>query len=502
MKKIITCCMVMATGMLSFTACHEDKENYTYRELVDFYVERQGIPANITIAQFHTLNLPSNLVYGGDKNDLEYTWVTVADNMTTTDTLATTEDLSAPVPATPGAYTLAFTATERESGRSTFQLYNLTVEGSIGTGLLVLHETNGIVDCDLIKTKALVGSLVKDTVLRALYSQANPGYPLTGKPLQVVVSTNLNYVYVSTDADAKRLSTVDMGIMDHFNGLFFNVPGMAKPQGYNIVGGGLMETLVNDGRFHFISVLLMAFGAEKEPKFTGVPGDYHAAPYVVQATALAMPLFYDQEGTRFLAYSTEAAPISSTVPGNAFDFDNVGKKMVYMEDAGSSRTHAIFKNPEEDGKRYLYVMNVTAGASASYVAHATHDISAWPGIASAELFTLSTRGPVGFYATGNRVYRYTYDPNDFSVQPTAEEAWPYIPANETITALQLVKHAGISVPESTLGKYLLVGTYNEASGEGKVYMIEIDVVNGTCITTPVTVYTGFGKVVDMAFKPV
>jgi hypothetical protein len=147
-------------------------------------------------------------------------------------------------------------------------------------------------------------------------------------------------------------------------------------------------------------------------------------------------------------------------------------------------------------------MNLNTANVAAFAANAAYDISAWPGIANAERFTFSTRGPIGFYAAGNHVYRYTYDPNDFTVQPTAEETWPYGPANETITALQLVKHAGISVPESTLDKYLLIGTYNEGSGEGKVYVVEIDVVNGACVTTPVAVYTGFGKVANMAFKAV
>jgi hypothetical protein len=495
--------MVMVLGILSFTACHEDKGNYDYHELVDFYVEQQDIPLDVTIAQFHTLNLPSRLVYDGDKNDLEYTWVAIM-TMSKKDTLATTENLSAPVPLTPGVYTLAFTATERESKRSTVQLYNLTVEGSIGTGLLVLHEKNGIVDCDLIKTRSLVGSLQGDTVLRTLYSLVNPDYPLAGKPIQVAVTTLRSNIYLWTDSDGVRISTEDMRLTHRFEDLFFYAPETAKPQGYSNVASGFLEVLINDGKYHFISAYDVLLGREKDALFVSAPGDYYAAPYAAQtAIIISSPAFYDQAAMRFCTYASEVLPLSSsTLPGNAFDFGNVGKKMVYMETGfGSGRNLAIFKNPVEDGNRYLYVMNLSR-AAASFVADAAYDISAWPGIANAGLFTFSTRGPVGFYATGNHVYRYTYDTSDFTVQPTAEEAWPYVPTNETITALQLVKHAGISVPESTLDKYLLIATYNEGSGEGKVYMIEIDVVNGACTTTPTAIYTGFGKVAGMAFKPV
>jgi hypothetical protein len=508
MNKFITYHLIMALGIF-FTACHEDKGNYDYRELVDFYVDPQGIPGNITVTQFRTLHLPSNLVYGGNKDDLEYAWLVFKQGATileetTIDTLATTENLAAPVPVLPGTYTLVFTAMERESKRSTLQSYSLTVEGAIGTGLLVLHEKNGSVDCDLVKTRTLVGSLARDTVLRTIYSQANPGYPLSGKPLQMAVNTRLVYIYLFTDTDAVRLSPVDMSIMARFDGLFFSVPGTAKPQGYNLTGGGNFETLINDGKYHFIPIVYVSLGAEKDALFTAAAaGDYYAAPYVVQASILSLPVFYDQAGMRFCVYSTDAVPISSTAPGNAFDFSNVGKKMVYMESGfGTGNVHSIFKNPVEDGSRYLYLMNVNTSASSSFKANAAYDISAWPDIANARYFTLSTRGPVGFYATDNKVYRYTYSSNDFTVQPTAQEAWPYIPAGETITAIQLVKYAGSSVPSSTLDRYLLIATYNETSGEGKLYVIEIDVVNGLCTTTPVAIYDQFGKVTNMTFKSV
>jgi hypothetical protein len=516
MKKIITCCMVMALGALSFMACHEDKGNYDYSDLVAFYVEQEEIPLDVTISQFQTLNLPSRLIYGGDKNNLEYLWAVVGekregllglDYSVIIDTLATTENLAAPVPTTPGSYTLAFAATERESRRSTLQVYNLTVESSaaIGAGLLVLYEKDGVADCDLIKTKSLVGSLQKDTVLRALYSRANPDHPLAGKPLQVGVNIvtslfgNRFGFYLWTDADGVELSLTDMSVTRHFEELFFVAPGTAKPQGYCSVNANT-ESVINDGQYHFLSVLALLLGIEPDPLLASAPGDYYAAPYVLHPTTNTM-VIYDQAGMRFCS-TVEVVPISSTASGNAFDFGNVGKQLVYMEAGfGAGRSLAVFKNPVEDGKRYLYHMNLSAAAASGYVANAAYDVSAWPGIASAELFAFSTRGPIGFYATGNHVYRCTYDPNNFAVPPTAEEAWPYIPAGETVTALQLVKYAGVSVPSSALDRFLLIATYNETSGEGKIYMVEIDVVNGACAATPTAVYDNFGKVVHTVFKP-
>jgi hypothetical protein len=508
MKKITNYLAIAGFGILLSNACYKDEGNYTYRELPDLHVDTVGIPKTITVTQFQTLNVPSRLIYTGDKSDLDYTWVVVYyidSRGRSVDTLATTENLSLSIPTKPGNYTLEFTATNRNTGQSFFQLYRLIVEGAIGTGLLLLYEKNGIVDCDLIKTKTFVGTLERDTLLRGIFSRINPDYTLKGKPLQILIENldaNLQDIYLVTDEDIIRLFLDDMSIMDRFEELFFDLPEIVKPQG--IIYGGGIDFIFNDGKIH--ATRLQSFyltGAEKEYKFPAATvGDYYAAPYIAALSSIHAIIGYDQAGMRFRSIAsmgTIVDPVASIVTTNAFDFDNVGKKMIYMGNA-FGQCHAILKNPVEDGKRYLYAMNINAYFSSNFAALATYDISGLPRITGAELFTFSTRGPVSFYAVDNKVYRLVYNSTDLTVQPTAHEAWPYIPANEKITALQLMNHVGINVPESTQGKYLQVATYNETTGEGKVYLIQTDIVNGSCLTDPVAVYGGFGKIGNMAFK--
>jgi hypothetical protein len=73
------------------------------------------------------------------------------------------------------------------------------------------------------------------------------------------------------------------------------------------------------------------------------------------------------------------------------------------------------------------------------------------------------------------------------------------PPGTVIKAMKVFK-AGYTTAPSTDSKVLVVATDETTSGGGnKVYFFNLD-LNGVIITTPVQVYTGFDKIVDIAFK--
>jgi hypothetical protein len=55
------------------------------------------------------------------------------------------------------------------------------------------------------------------------------------------------------------------------------------------------------------------------------------------------------------------------------------------------------------------------------------------------------------------------------------------------------------VQENTRDRYLYVGTYN-AAGEGKLYIVQMNVTTGACVQEPVATFDQFGKIKDVAFK--
>ena len=499
---------MLAVGLL--TACFDDMGNYDYTELPDFFVDTTGIKTTYVVPLYTELNIESGLVYDGDKSDLSFSWRAYykvnpgSENPAVT--LAETENLAAPVVVSPGSYWLEFCATEKKTGRTTTFRHSLTVE-STGAGFLVLYQKNGVVDCDLVKTRLLIGDLSEDVVSRHIYTLTNPDYPLMGNPVAIGMYSNLNMQFISvyTDRDGIQLSPYDMSLTKKFENLFVFPPQLIKPEGYTaqigVTSGDYessdgVEILINDGVCYFNAVVISAVMG-KEAVFAKMTGDYIAAPYPLFIPGAS--IIYDQKNMRYMSagiFSGDYLPMngSSTAP---FDFSNIQRKLVCQSFAfgGSAYVNAVFRNPEDDGKRYLYIMNFSP-AQALYL----WDISDYERIAESELFAFGRRGPLAFYAAGNKVYRIPYDMAKGEVGKQAIDAWPYIPDGEDITCLKLCQHPGRNVSDNAVDRYLLIATYNETSQEGKLYFIRVDVASGICEEKPAAVFNQFGKIKDITFK--
>lgn len=509
MRKKIQHLFVLIFITILMMACFDDTGNYDYSELPDFFVDTTGIKSNHIAPLYSILNIKSGLVYNGDKGDLSYIWRAYYKDYFGTYgnpaiTLAETEDLSAPVVLTPGSYWLEFCAMDKQTGRTATFRHSLIVE-STGAGLLVLYQKDGIVDCDLIKTKLLFGDLDEDVVYRQMYTQSNPDYLLLGNPVSIGMYTFLNTQFISiyTDRDGIQISPYDMSLTKKFGDLFAFSPQVVKPEGYNVPCGLTsyessdgVEILINDGVCYFNAVMLSSIMG-KEAIFAEMTGDYVAAPYPMFIPGAS--IIYDQKNMRFMTagiFSTNYVPISSSSTA-LFSFSDIQRKLVYLASAfgGSNYVNAIFKNPENDGKRYLYVMNFNP-VEALFL----WDISNYERIDEAELFTFGKRGPLAFYAVENKVFQISYDMNKGEVKEAAIDAWPYIPVGENITCIKLCPHPGRNVSESALDRYLIVATYNEVSKEGKVYFLRVDIASGVCEREPAAIFSQFGKIKDVAFK--
>ncbi|MDR1273507.1 MAG: hypothetical protein LBK12_03060 [Odoribacteraceae bacterium] len=513
MKQKIKHGALVALCALALVACFDDKGNYDYSALPDFYVDTTGIGIIPLHSQFDTLRLNSRLVYDNNREDLEFSWTIylreapISGNPATL--LATTENLVEPITVYPSRYWIEFRATEPITGRSAIQRYPITVESS-GSGLLVLYERDGLVDCDLIKTKLLTGALASDEVRRSMYTLANPDHPLTGSPVAVDMINYSNvqrFISIYTSDDGVKLSPDDMSVRDNFNGLFLFAPRTPRPQGYTVPYGVLManpgetgdglEILVSDGVCYanmIVFASLTGGGLAVYSERLSTAGDYYAAPY--SFLGFGQIVVYDQLGRRFLSGPTYTTTLAAVVgSGDKFNFSNIGKDLVYLSYGFKDQyyIYAIFKNPVDNGERFLYVMNFYGGPTAV----AAWDISSDTGIADANLFTFGRRGPTAFYASDNKVYRIPFDLDADSVAP-AGEAWS-APAGEEITCLELCNYAGRDVQENTRDRYLFVGTYN-AAGEGKLYIVQMNVTTGACVQEPVATFDQFGKIKDVAFK--
>jgi hypothetical protein len=512
MKKYIVYSILIITGIVFLHACAKDKGNYDYTELQKFYIDTGKVGNGFIAKQFDTFRLKSGLVFDGDHARLKYSWsaylYTPGLSGNLADTLSKSENLAAPLAMLPEKYWLEFSATDTVTGRRAAARYIMTVE-SIGSGLLVLYEKNNQVDCDLIKTKLLEGLLTKDEVIRNLYTKANPTRPLTGDGLAINMfrSGNVSYISLYTNKDGVAVSPSDFSVNKNFKDLFFLPPATVKPQGYfgplgfltnNYESSAGFEMLTNDGQC-YANMVLFAFGKESAYSLLSTAtGSYQASPYTMYGAGRIV--VYDQLGKRFLQTSPLSTTLSvynsATTGTPPFSFSSIGKDLVYLGYGygGTYMSYGFYKNPVDDGQRFLYVMDF-GGSTARYIM----DISAFEKIKDAKLFALGVRGQLMYYAVGNKLYQIVYDLSA-GTATQAVDAWPFIPAGEEITCIKMCPHPGRNVSENTMDKYIMVGTYNQATGAGKVYMLQVNVTSGTIQAQPAAVFEQFGKVKDISFK--
>ncbi|MDR0766240.1 MAG: hypothetical protein LBF09_04815 [Odoribacteraceae bacterium] len=385
MKKLFISTVAL---LLCLSGCFEDKGNYTYTELPAFLVDTVGQQNSFTLTQGDRLQVPSRLQHTGDKSALSYAWSIYrsggGQSSVLADTLATTENLDAEIRVTPGSYRLEFCAIDAATGLRAMMQYPVTVEGAIGTGLLVFYGTaTGDSDCDIVKDTLFDATLTTNSILRGVYSANNPAHPLHGTPVGCALSTATasRHVYLFTESDGVRLYTDDMTIMMDFSSMFFTAPEVCKPQA---IYSGTVERLFNNGKLH-TSLVTWSGSAVPLLEMEKVGVDYEAAPYMINASG-SNTLFYDNKNTRFL-FSTMygGTALTFSAKGDSFAFDNVGKKMLYMAlgyGANNYTAYAIMRDETDNGNRYIYPVDASISSYSSYTALPVLDISACEDIAS------------------------------------------------------------------------------------------------------------------------
>ncbi|HET7897063.1 MAG TPA: hypothetical protein VFL47_05325, partial [Flavisolibacter sp.] len=217
------------------------------------------------------------------------------------------------------------------------------------------------------------------------------------------------------------------------------------------------------------------------------------------------------------AYSGAAANLGVT--GKGYDLNNIGRDLVYAENAQRSDGsvanpvyYCIFRNTAGDST-FLY--QFTSGSTGILNNLATgryflKDAAAnVPGINRASLFavpafTTSSVSNVFYYVPGDAANKiYVGNPSYTGILPattTAHLGYSF-PAGTVIKSMKVFKsgYNATSVP-STEGRVLVVATDETANGNGNnVYFFNLTNV-GEINATPANVYTGFSKIIDIAFK--
>ncbi len=496
----------LLTFLLLTVACVDDDGNYDYTELPTFEVDTVGQQKSFTVQQFSNLQIPSHLNYAGDKSNLEYTWSVYLTGQgqsdVTVDTLSHSENLDTEIREAPGSYIVEFCALDPKTGVRAMMTYGLTVESVVGQGLLVFYTNNGSADIDIVKTPLFDASVTEERTVHGSYSTANPDHQLKGTPINVCWQSG-SFIILVTDQDAVELSEDDMTMLNDFNNMFYETPETCKPQGAFI---GNVQAVFNDGKVH----TTIASWAVGTPRFSSQRmGDYeNAAPFAI--ISLGGGIFgYDQTGKYFLTGGMWTSTMDKVdVKGDAFDFGNVGKTLVYMANGygsisntssyaqGDYLAYCIMQDTDDAAHRYLYVADVSQSSFSRYKAQAAIDLSECPATGDAKYFAFGRRGPVVFYADDHNVYQLHYSIST-NTASGADQVWQ---TSERITMMKMFNNS-ITVNDLNLqSKYLMIATYNDTTQQGTLHILEADIASGVLNTTPVKTFTGFGEIKDVDFK--
>lgn len=244
-------------------------------------------------------------------------------------------------------------------------------------------------------------------------------------------------------------------------------------------------------------------GENPEYKFAPFIGinEYRSAGYKSVNSAL----FYDKSNKRFMGWSSiseASAQITTPLqdpPANEKLFSyQAGMDLLYMESTRFSGgvTFAILQ--DNAGKRHIYGLNYPSTYTIGQ--HSIINNVDAPDFNSAKTFAFSSQFAFTYYAVGNKVYSLDRGTNTTKVVMT-------LPTTETVTKLKFVLiqndlRYSPNITQNYLdAQYnLIVGSFDSSLGKngGSVRMMKVNNLDNSL--SQLTLYKGFSKIVDFAYR--
>lgn len=485
------------------SACKKDLGNYNYTKVGMPLIDTAGVGQPYYIERYASLQINPAIRYdGGNINALKYQWllypyVTGSTNTPIeVKTIATEKALNIAIGEKVGEYRLELIATDTTNQLKVNMVFTVVVSVGIEYGILVLHSQGDSSDVDFITTAdAAPVAGITPKWLQHIYSSST-GSKIAGTPRFVAQErrsfSTQNWIMIGSNGHLARMGGADFSLLQEDKGLFRRADAVIDPQAFQFLGNS-QTALINAGRLHLYTTTF-----ETDALFSAsVPGDYELAPYLANASAFGIvAAVYDKKYGKFIhpASATGAMidflpPAAGTTP--PFDLRNIAKDMLYMDRGFNGNTHAFFKDKSGSGY-WLYEINFNKSDDGA-MAISARNMSALPEIGAAKFFQSSEQGYTDLYATERTIYAYDYQGSN-----TAAIAFNTFPAGETITCLKIYKPRPNFNLNAADGAILYVGTWNGT--QGKVYELRLNGISGQISATPLQVFEGLGKIIDISAK--
>lgn len=492
---------LMAILALMLYSCKKDLGNYDYTNTDMPVVDTTAIGGRYSVIRYTNLKIdPKVSMASKSAQELSYQWLIYRQGSSSNSNpivakeLSTQRVLDVALSETVGDYYVELIVTDPQTVLKKSVIFNVAISAGMDNGWLVLYESNGGGDVDMLITKNAVPTLTQTSWLKNIYSQSMGGV-MTGVPRFISQSRRttfavpvMNWITVASSTGIHRMNGNDFSLMRE-NTAMFRRAEVINPQNLALTDFSLAEVLINNGKLHFhqlVNDLDALFGGS-------VTGDYELAPYIAKGSGSAViAALYDQKNSRFIRpFNGEALVFKAPVgPGQPFDLSNIGKDMLYMDLGFNSYTNAFFKDKSGTG-RYMYTINFNkADDGAQGVA--AYNMSSLPDIQNAKFFQSGELGYVVYYASEDKIYLYDY----FGTN-TARVAFS-VPAGEKITSMKIFKPKPNVNLTTTDNRLMYLATWD--GSRGRVYELGLNPISGEITQAPLEKFEGLGKVVDMSPK--
>jgi hypothetical protein len=544
MKQSLKYTLLLALVTMAFYSCKKDKGNYDYTDanVITITTDMANVDPlvvinndSVVVKQNDSLKINVLISQTKPSDDLAYEWMVTQTASSIGNpaqyVVGNAMQLRTKIILAPNLYRLVLKVTDRKTGVSFYKFYSLNVDTSPwgGEGWVILQDQAGQ-GCDISVITTRDGS-TPGTVYSNVYSTVNGNKLPTGTYKVNVINyatalrtQKVSFFYPNGGLQVRSTDFSDSSVHTSW---FLVPPSTIDFQVNSQVDKGQYEYQISNNQLYYRRVNAITVAAPPIKFGAPVLGTWTLSPLVMNNLGSESYFtLYDQANKCFLLYNMETNVLVPTnrpdvanshfVPyagvasalhpttGSGFDLNNIRRNLVYTENAQplASATQpvydCIFRNTTGDST-FLYQLPVNIAYNNNFTTGRYFLSSAnLPGINTASLFacpTFLTMPGKFYYVNGNTIRTVTVA-NLAASTSAAEYTFP----TGTIVKTMKVFKSGYATAPGTEGRVLVAATDETSTGGGyKVYFFNLS-ATGVINTTPAAVYTGFDKIVDIAFK--
>jgi len=507
--------ILLLLSLLLIAACTKDEGNYDYQAINELDIK--GVNAEYLLRTgIDTLKIKPIIAGTLDPtvapNRYRHLWI-VRLSTFVYDTVGRERNLTYPIKLSPVPYDLFYRVLDKETGVTWSANVKLNIRTPFSKGILIMGEDDeGYAEAEML-------SMLSDTV-HVKHILSSSALPKLRDPISLVHTSgtdNYSKLWAFTKSGSYFLDRATMAgnPANTFSRTLYVSEALdassLHPVAYapqirtaaGAIGSTLYRAMITKGGDVFASVpLLMGgdfFNNPVNRLATAQNVRIPAAPYILYPiNSMNSFMWYDTQNNRFLNYTSIGSAVASTtiadVAGGAFPWNQpAGRTLVYAEntrntDGGSTNgnSFAIMKDADQTHHIYKFYANGTNPAKRALYTIKSMAID----FDKAKFYAFSSNRTVVFYAVGNKLYAYDYNPG-------FEKIYTFPAINDEISMIKFDTQIDFSVNS------LYIATYNATTkGTLRRYLLGSDPNVVDIKLADKSTWSGLVKVKDINWRAI